>query len=289
MMSRPCSIHRLWVMLLKHKCPTTSPPSSLVSSALQTSSPQDVCSPSSLLIQRPEYTPSIRSQVVQIYIHHLMSREIPMDFTPCVGEGIKHLSTTNSHEKNGCKRNLYYDLSSIDKHHQPKNVHCKRDCNSFQSPLDDDNNMFESYDQGVSCSSYREQKQAKFCQCDTPYMCSHKLTRVQRSGLETPKNFHGRDISVLEAPSRVQGRSVIETPKHTCGKNMSVLETPTVPSVIHENHHCVTPSKILTTQLGNFSLSDTLLSESQSCTLEHGMWYQIDQPLYGFKGVYLKT
>ncbi|KAK3885010.1 hypothetical protein Pcinc_010751 [Petrolisthes cinctipes] len=181
-MSRRCRVQRVWVMILKLKCPTNLPSPCLASTASQmvTSSPQDVCSPSSLLILRPEYTPSIRARVVQINIQHPLSHDIAMELTPSVGAGITHIGATHSCGKNGSKRNLCIELSAADKHHQPKDVRYERDCGSSQYPMDDGSDRFESYVQSVSFSSNREQKQAKLCQYETPYICKHKL-KVQRA------------------------------------------------------------------------------------------------------------
>ncbi|XP_071530035.1 uncharacterized protein [Panulirus ornatus] len=250
LVNRPCGIQKVWVMLQKHS-PSTFKTFSTLQNRTISSIPDIITSG---LVPRPGYAPNSCAQIIHINVHNPPQVGNSMDLTPCVGSGIIQCSSPSS-RKTAAKRSLGFDLSSVSKRYSfssdinsHSNLHCKSDSS-------DGGNRLSTSEKSVETLNGIQTHNQNFH--DGPCL-SNQRSVYRRQGLETPTN-HSKGI----AP---------------------VIQTPISSSFTVDNQS--TPSKLLTTQLGNFTLSDSCQDNSDTC--DNAMWYQIDHAICGFKDVCLK-
>lgn len=251
----PSSILKVWVMLQKMHSPSTF----MTFNGFQSQAIIPVPDTSSSgLIPRLGYSPNFRAQVVQINVHHPTSVGTPMDLTPSVGSGIIQCTSTSC-RKMATKRSFGFELSGVSKRYSfssdisnQSNLHCKNSSSS------DGGNKVSTSDhkETVCLETFSGIKTHNYNFYESPCLSNQRFTH--RRGLETPVNH-----SIGIAPIR---------------------ETPVVSSFTPDSQ--LTPSKLITSQMGNFTLSDGCLNDFSSSA--NALWYQIDHAICGFKDLCLK-
>lgn len=261
LVSRPMSVQKVWVMLQKKEASSTF----LSGSSHSSQSGQQVLDvDSSGLTPRPGYIPNFRAQIVQINLHHPSSVGTPMDLTPSIGPGITQFIDSVSRRKSAMKRSLCFGLPSVSKRYSLSN---------------------ETFSHNVSHST----------NASTPAGIAHNMSATSHTESVVKLLTRNRtdSISIQESPCIICNqrcsciRPISQTPVNSHRGIAPIVETPTVSSDVIENQS--TPSKLLTTKLGNFTLSDSCVDDSEwDTTGFNAVWYQIDFALKGFRDVCLK-
>lgn len=245
--SRPCSIQKLWVMLQKFEPPSLTSSTNVFSTEEGARTHSEVCD----LIPRCNFSPSQRTRIVKISVIHKSPLGSPMELTPSIGKLVSQCAF-KSNRKNSSKRSLVFSINNVSKRY------------SFSNDMA---NHSHSQDLGVTPVSVEKRVPSKsfppvhnFSDSvdmdDSMSVCS----RPEPLGLVTPRN-------ILKGPE-------------------PIIETPTVSSHITSVHSTSTasPSRLLASCMSNFNISDAWNDKSPS-EEQTVMWYQVDHSIKGFKDV----
>lgn len=207
------------------------------------------------LVPRFGYSPSFRTHIVQINVWHTPLAQVTMDLTPVVGAGITHCASTSC-RKIASKRALGFSLrmSKCSFSNSSSN-----NSTSDSSPIDGENQ--------IGTISHKES-------------VALRALNIQKTNNFTDTN--GSSYFSNESPTCIQ--PVLETSIQSLTSTESTEETPSA-SLIFEKQPM--PSKLLTTQMGNFTLTDNC-QDNTECSSDSAQWYQIDNVICGFKDVCFK-
>ncbi|KAK8718679.1 hypothetical protein OTU49_014547, partial [Cherax quadricarinatus] len=180
---------------------------------------------------------------------------VTMDLTPVVGAGITHCASTSC-RKIASKRALGFSLrmSKCSFSNSSSN-----NSTSDSSPIDGENQ--------IGTISHKES-------------VALRALNIQKTNNFTDTN--GSSYFSNESPTCIQ--PVLETSIQSLTSTESTEETPSA-SLIFEKQPM--PSKLLTTQMGNFTLTDNC-QDNTECSSDSAQWYQIDNVICGFKDVCFK-
>ncbi|XP_063589809.1 uncharacterized protein LOC134766832 [Penaeus indicus] len=216
--SRPCSIQKLWVMLQKFEAPTPSS-TNVFRTEESTQTYSEVCD----LIPRCNFSPSRRTRIVKIAVTHKSPLGSPMELTPSIGKLVSQCAFKSS-RKNSSKRSLVFGINNVSKRY------------SFSN---DTANHSHSQDLGV-----------------TPVSVEKRVPTKSFPPVNNFSDSVDMDdsMSVCSGP----GLPGLVTPRNILKGPEPIIETPTVSSHITSVHSTSTasPSRLLASRMSNFNISD---------------------------------
>lgn len=247
MVSRPCSVQKLWVMLQKFDKPPSTSSVNVSSTEGSTQTHCDSCD----LIPRCQFSPSQRTRKVEIAVTHKSPLGSPMELTPSIGKLVSQCAL-KSNRKHSTKRSLVFGMNNVSKRY------------SFANDV---TNQSHSQDLGVTPDSVEN--------------------TIPFKSFPSINNFCDNvDMEDSKSVSNRPGLQGLMTPRDILKGPEPIIETPTVPSHITSAQAMSTssPSRLLASCMSNFNISDAWndMSSSEESAF---MWYQVDHSIKGFKDI----
>nr|XP_027210384.1 uncharacterized protein LOC113803759 [Penaeus vannamei] len=245
--SRPCSIQKLWMMLQKFDSPTSTSSANVFSTEGSTQTHSEICD----LIPRCNFSPSQRTRIVKIVVTHKSPLGSPMELTPSIGKLVSQ-GAFKSNRKNSSKRSLVFGINNVSKRYSFSNDMANH------SHLEDLGVTPDSVERKIPCKSFPPVN--NFNESVVMDDSMSVSNRPGSPGLMTPRN-------ILKGPE-------------------PIIETPTVSSHITSASSASTasPSRLLASCMSNFNISDAWNDKSPS-EEQAVMWYQVDHSIKGFKDI----